>query len=109
MSTQSTQSSLTEKLHLLRGLIPSHAFGMTFAINARCRQTGYTAVFWSVSGPGDNRHNSSPAETSTSVFISCRFQLGVAAGAFVCKAKQGRSNLVMSPLLKHRGQEQTPC
>lgn len=106
MSTQSTQSSLTGKLHLLRGLIPSHAFGMTFAINARCRQTGSTAVFWTVRGPGDNRHNSSPAETSTSVFISCWFQLGVAAGAFV--AKQGRSNLVMSPLLKHRCQEETP-
>lgn len=58
--------------------------------------------------PDDNRHNSSPAETSMSVFISCWFLLGVAAGAFVCKAKQGHSNLILPPLIKHRCQQQTP-
>lgn len=107
MSTQSTQSSQTEKLHLLRGLIPSHAFGMTFTINARCRQTGYTAVFWTVSDlvTIDIIH---PGLKPARQFLSPVGFSWVLLQVLLCKAKQGGSNLVMSPLLKHRCQEQTP-
>lgn len=106
MSTQSTQSSQPEKLHLLRGLIPSHAFGMTFTINAWCRQTGYTAVFWTVSGlvTIDIIHpRLKPARR-------CLSPVGfswVLLQVLLC-VKQNKVAVTLSCLLEHRCQEQTP-
>lgn len=72
-----------EKLHLLNDLIPSHACGMTFIINTLRGPTGSAAVFWVLSClvTVNIIH---PRLKPADVFISYRFQLGVAAGAFVC-------------------------
>lgn len=40
----------------------------------------------------DNRRNSSSAETSLPAFVSSCFQLGITAGAFVCRAKHSNKH-----------------
>lgn len=95
-----------EKLHLLNNLIPSQASGMTFIISRQHGPTGSAAVLQVLSCfPIITDIIHPPAHTlkpAGSVFTSSWFQLGGAAGVFVClhvETKHSKTGVINKPCL----------
>lgn len=73
-----------EKLHPPYNLIPSHASGMTFIINAPARTNRLNCSFLGPELLHDNRHNSLELKPAHPCSPRVAFQLGVALQVSLC-------------------------